>query len=450
MENIDLSQGSIAKHIKTIAIPASIGYLFNTLYNVVDTFYAGKLSTHALAGMTLSFPIFFIIIALSSGIASGLTALNAIALGQKNLSTFHKLTYNGLMLGIGVSLWVMAIASPLTRGLFALSGASGQAMTQGLAYTRFIYYGSLFFIVNAILNSILNAQGDTKTYRNFLVFGFVLNLILDPLFIFGWFNLPKLGTQGVALATVIIQVLGSVYLTLKVTQSPVFSLKDFLASKLSLTTLKEILKQGLPSSLNMATIALGVFVINYFVLLYGDAATIAGYGAALRVEQLALLPALGLNIAVVTITGQNFGAHHLANIKEVFTRSLKIASTIMVIGGLIIYPLAPRLIQVFNSDPEVIQAGTLYLRIEVFAFLTYVCLNIAISSMQGFKKPSFAVYIGLYRQILLPIVLFYILGSVLNLGIIGIWWGIVAVNWSAVIITFIYYKKQVHILSQNL
>lgn len=450
MENIDLTKGSIGSHIKRIAIPASIGYLFNTLFNVVDTFYAGKLSTDALAGMTISFPIFFIIITLSSGLGSGVTALNAIALGEKDEKKFHNLSYNGLFLGLILSIIVVMIAAPLTSFLFRLSGASGQSMVEGLNYTQTIFYGSLFFILNSILNGILNSQGDTKSYRNLLIFGFFLNLILDPLFIYGWFNLPKLGTRGVALATIIVQIIGTIYLTKKVFSSPVFEFVKFKKSKLSKTSIIEILKQGFPSSLNMATIALGVFVINYFILLYGDAPTIAGYGAAIRIEQLALLPALGLNIAVLTITGQNFGAHNIGNIETVYKLSLKIGCAIMIVGAIIIYPFAPMLIKIFNSDPLVIDAGTIYLRIEVYAFLTYIFLNMAISSMQGFKKPNFAVSIGLYRQIFIPVILFYILGSMLNLGVVGIWWGIVIVNWSAVVITLIYYRKQLSILGKNL
>jgi len=108
------------------------------------------------------------------------------------------------------------IAPILTPFLFRLSGASGNAMTLGIDYTQTIFYGVLFFIMNAILNGFLNAQGDTKTYRKFLIFGFFLNLILDPLFIYGWFGLPKLDTVGVALATVIVQGIGTVYMIYKV------------------------------------------------------------------------------------------------------------------------------------------------------------------------------------------------------------------------------------------
>ncbi len=449
MESIDLTTGSIYKHVRQIAIPASVGYLFNTLYNVVDTFYAGKLSTDSLAGMTISFPIFFIVIALSSGLGSGTTALNAIALGKKDFKTYHSLAKNVVILGVILSILVMFVAPALTEFLFNLSGASGEAKQLGVNYTVTIFYGVFFFIMNSILNGFLNAQGDTKTYRNFLILGFLLNLILDPLFIYGWFGIPKLGTVGVALATVIVQVIGTIYMTFKVIKSPIFELKRFLKEHFSSTASRNILRQGLPSSLNMATIALGVFVINYFILLYGSNATIAGYGAAVRIEQLVLLPALGLNIAVLTITGQSYGAENLQRIKDIYKISIQIGVIIMLTGSVIIYPFAPLLIKIFNNDPAVIEAGTTYLRIEVLAFASYVFLFNGVASMQGIKKPNFAVFIGLYRQIVLPVILFFLMGTVFNLGIKGIWFAIVIINWSAVLITSLYHSHLIRNIKFN-
>lgn len=449
MEDYDLTNGSISKLIKKIAIPSGIGFLFNTLFNVVDTFYAGKLSTDALAGLTISFPIFFIIIAVSSGLGSGTTALSAISLGEKNIKEVHKLSYNALFTGIVLSIIIIFLAPFLTTFLFNLSGSEGNSMKLGMDYTKTIFYGTGFFILNSILNGILNAQGDTKSYRNFLITGFFLNLILDPLLIYGWFNIPKLGTMGVALATIIVQMLGTIYLIYKVIKSPIINWIEFKKSSVSITTIKNLFKQSIPASLNMATIAIGVFVINYFILYFASPSTIAGYGAAVRVEQLALLPAFGLNIAVLTIVGQNFGAKKYDRIFKVKKLAMIISIGMMVVGAIIIFPLAPLLIKLFNDDPEVIKAGATYLRIEVIAFPSYVILGTITSTLQGIKKPNFSVYIGLYRQIFLPIILFYILGTYLDLGVLGVWWGIVLINWSAVFITILYGEKQFRKLKLN-
>lgn len=442
MSDHDLTVGSIPSHVRSIAVPASIGLFFNTMYNVVDTWYAGRISTEALAGMTIAGPIFFLVLAISFGIGNGATALSAIAIGKKDNTDFSRLLMNAVFLGVIVSVTILVAAPFLVPFLFRVSGSSGQEMALGIGYTNTIFYGALFFIMNAIINGFLNAQGDTKSYRNFLILGFLLNLFLDPLFIFGWFGLPKLGTVGVALATVIVQAIGTFYLTYRLIVSPLFDRKLFFKERPNLETIRQLISQGLPASLNMATIALGVFITNYFVLAFAPGPhTIAAYGASMRIEQIALLPALGLNTAALTIAGQNFGAMKYDRIHQVRRLALTVAVGMMVVAALIIYPFSPYFIAFFNKTPEVIAAGTHYLRIEAFALPTYVILNIEISILQAVKKPNFAIWVGLYRQILMPFILFQVLGSLLAMGITGVWWGIVFINWSATVVAIIHTRR---------
>lgn len=415
---------------------------------MVDTIYAGRLSTEALAGLTISFPIFFIIIALSAGFGSAVTALNSIALGRKDVKLYHQISSNAILFGITIGIITSIAATFFSEPLFIMLGAEGEALTLGVSYTNVIFYGATFFILNAILNGLLSSQGDTKTYRNFLIIGFFLNLLFDPLFIFGWFGLPKSGVVGIAFATIFVQMIGTVYLLTRLSKSTHFEWKLLKAAKKSLQTIKDLLKQAIPASLNMVTIAIGIFIINYFVIKYGGTAGIAGYGAAVRIEQIALLPALGLNVAVLTITGQNFGAVQYDRIQEVMKKANLIGLIMMVSGGIILFFLAPYIIMIFNTDVNVIGIGARYLRIETLALFTYIYLNVATSILQGIKKPNYAVWIGLYRQVL-PFGIFLLLGTTLKMGLDGVWWGIVLINWSAVIITFFYTRKQLRDLKQK-
>lgn len=438
MNSNDLTTGSLLKHLKNIAIPASIGYLFNTLFNVIDTFYAGKLGTEALSGLTVSFPIFFIIIALSAGIGRGSTALMSIAQGGKNNRQFNLYSYNAFALGILISIVLIFISPILVPILFDLTGSTGEAKVLGVMYTETIFYGAFFFILNYIFNAILTAQGNTKPFRNFLILGFFLNLILDPILIFGWFGLPRLGTIGIAIATVIVQIIGSIYLYKKVINSDAFTSVYFNKNVIDFKIMKELLQQSIPATLSMATIALGVFVINYFVLSYAGDSTIAGYGVGVRVEQLVLLPVLGINVAVLSVVGQNFGGNNFDRIKKMSAVAKKLSVVFMVLGGLIIFPLAEFLVGLFNSNPSVISAGSQYLRIEILTLPAYALINIVIASMQGIKKPNIAVYVGLYRQLLMPLLVFNFLGTILNMKVLGIWWGIVIINWSAALLLILY------------
>jgi len=433
MKKSDLTVGSISSHIKRIAIPTSIGFLFNTLFNVVDTIFAGQISTDALSGLTLSFPIFFIIIAIASGFGNGLTALISVALGKKEIHDFHKLILNALLISGVFGLLFIFVLPNVISPLFEFAGASGVALQYGLDYTQTIFIGAIFFLLNFVFNAILSSQGNTKPFRNYLVIGFFLNLILDPLFILGWFGLPELGTQGVALATILVQAFGSLYMGYHVLKSELFNIKKMTFKDTSPKVMKDIFVQGIPSSLNLAAIAIGVFIINYYVLLYGGDVSVASYGAALRIQQVALLPSLGLNVAIITIIGQNLGANQFDRMNETKKTALKMGLFLVITGGLIVFIFAPQLMSIFNSNPDVISVGSRYLRIDTIGFVTYLIINVNTSVLQGIKKPLFALLIGIIRQ-LLPLIVFPLLSTTFQLGLDGVWIGIVVINWLATFI----------------
>ena len=448
MNDNNLVTGSLNKHFKKIAIPASIGFLFNTLFNVVDTYFAGYLGTDAIAGMAISFPIFFLLISISMGLGNSTTALSAIAIGKKDSLLLHQYTKNALFLGILFGLSIPFITPLFIEQLFELTGAEGNVLQIGLDYTYTILFGTIFFVLNYVINGFLNAQGNTKPFRNFLIIGFFVNILLDSMFVLGFWFIPAMGVQGIALATVIVQGIGTVYLTYNVLRSNAFKLELYKEATIKLKTIKELMSQAIPSTLSTATIALGVFIINYFVLRYGGSDTIAAYGVSMRIEQIALIPTIGLNIAVLSIVGQSFGAKSYYRIKETRNKATLFGVIIMLIATVIIVPFAPFFISLFDSNPDVIRAGAIYLRIEAIAFTTYVILNINVSVLQGIKKPKFTIIIGVYRQIF-PFILFFFLGTTLSLGIYGVWWGIVIINWSAVLIIYLYTNYELRKLKKT-
>ena len=443
-KQVDLTQGSIYSHLRRIAIPASVGFLFNTLFNVVDTIYVGQVSTDALAGLTLSFPVYFILISLALGLGQGTTALASINLGQKRLDKYHQKIKAAFFWALILSI-LMAVSSPwLIPFLFQMMGASGESFELGVRYSVIIYAGSFFFFTNLLVSGILNAEGNTKPFRNFIIIGFFLNLILDPLFIFGWFGLPELSTAGVALATVVVQALGSIYLLSRLKTSAYFTFSELFQTKLTLSNIKEVINQALPVALTNATIAIGIFVINYFALIYGGDVAVAAYGSALRIEQILFLPTIGFNIAALSIMGQNFGAQQADRMKETAYKAALIGLIILTVAIVLIWLFARPLMSLFSQDQILISTGVSYLRIATVGLWSYILLNISVSMLQAIKRPLISFVIGLYRQ-LFPIVVFSYLAGFLGYGVSGIWWGIVLVNWTAALIaipvTFILFKK---------
>lgn len=437
----DLLNDPIPKLIRQIGIPASIGFFFNTMYNVVDTFFGGRISTRALAALSLSFPVFFLIIAFGSGLQTGATALIGSSLGEKNREQARMYGIQALSFGIVMSVVLTFLGYFLSPVLFRILGAEDQYLADALIYMRTIFYGTIFFMVNHMMNAVLQAMGDTKSYRNFLIGSFLLNVGLDPWFIYGGFGLPAMGIRGVALATVAVQAGGIIYLAFRVKRTGLLAgakLKDFLPK---LKEFKDISVQGFPASINMLTVAAGIFVITYYAGRFGQTA-VAAYGAAVRVEQIVLLPTIGLNIAALTLSAQNSGAKRFDRVKETLNTALKYGAVLMAVGGVLVFFLAPYLMDLFTDDPAVLASGKLYLRIDALVLYAYVVLFVHVSALQGMKKPLFALIIGIYRQIAAPIAVFYLLSIAAGMGVKGIWWGICIITWSAALIAFFYARQK--------
>ena len=436
-----LTTGPIPTLIRKIAVPASVGFFFNTLFNAVDTWWGGQISTQALAALSLSFPVFFIIIAVGSGLASGTTALIGTALGKGNLEEAETFSAQGISFGILISIVLTAVGLAGSRTLFAFLGASGEYLRICLAYMNVIFAGTVFFIVNHMMSAILNALGDTRPFRNFLVAGCLLNVLLDPWFIYGGFGVPPMSFAGIALATVLIQAVGCLYLCSRVRRTKLGSACDPNSLRPRLAAFREIARQGVPAAANFFTIGLGIFVITYFISGFGKEA-VAAYGAAMRIEQIILLPAIGLSTATLAIVAQNSGARLFDRMDETVRTALRYGGITMLCGTVALFFFAGPLMAVFTADPAVIAIGRAYLKISAFVLYAYVVLSVNVAALQGIRKPMFALWIGLWRQIIAPVALFWVLTRLLGFGLAGIWWGIFGINWSAAAVAWFYARRQ--------
>jgi len=443
-DDYDLTTRPVPGLIRKIAIPASVGFFFNTMFNVVDTFYGGLISTQVLASLSLSFPLFFLIIAIGSGIATGATALIANAYGAGDLAGAKMFAIQGIAFGVLVSLGLTAFGIYSSPFLFGVLGATGEYLLQSLMYMNTIFAGSILFIVNYMFNAILNALGDTRSFRNFLIIGFFLNIALDPWFIYGGLFLPPMGITGIALATLVVELIGCFYLGMRVAKTELIC--DRCAHDIIPKTgpFRQIAYQGFPASINLMTVGLGIFIITYFISIFGKEA-VAAYGVAIRVEQIILLPSIGLNIATMAIVAQNNGAGLFDRIRQVLNTSLKYGGFCMAAGTVIMLLFGPVLMGVFTRDTAVITIGSHYLSIAAFILYAYVILYVSVAALQGVKRPVFPLIIGLLRQIILPFAVFFILVRILDVGLSGIWWGIFGITWSAAVFTFFYTR---HVLNK--
>jgi len=429
---MQLTTDPIPRLVRALAVPASIGFFFNTMFNVVDTWWAGHISTHAQAALSLSFPVFFILIATGSGLAQGSTALIAHALGSGNLPRARHLAAQSVALGILAGLLITVVGLLVAPMLFRLLGATDDYLRLALTYMNTILSGAVCFLLQSVLNGGLQAQGDTRTYRNVLVVGCLLNFGLDPWMLYGGWGMPALGIAGIALATVVIALGGTFFVFRSLRRTPLGAGWRLADLRPSAAAFREITTQGLPASLNMMTVALGIFVITWFVSRFSEKG-VAAYGIATRIEQIVLLPTIGLNIATLTLAGQNHGAGCLPRVREAWHTALRYGLTLMALGGIGLYVLAHPLMTAFTTDPEVIATGEAYLRVAAWTLGSYVVLHQTVFMLQGLKRPLFGLWIGLYRQAAAPALVFPLLAFHLGSGLHGVWLGIALVNWSAAV-----------------
>lgn len=437
---MDLIEDPIPRLIKDIAVPASVGFFFNTMFNVVDIYYVGMLSTEMVAALSLTFPMFFIVIAIGIGIGQGTTALIANALGEADHERVKTLVIQSFSFTVIIAVFLSVIGLWLAPAMLGVLGASGDYMDNALAYINIIYAGAVLLLIQFTINASLNARGDTKTYRNVLIAGFILNLGLDPLLMFGGAGIPALGIRGVALATVIIQALGCAYLYRSFRDAGICDTIFCRRLIPDVGIFREIAGQAFPASINTLTVAAGVFIITFFISKFGKAG-VAAYGIATRIEQMILIPTIGLNIAVLSLTGQNNGAGRLDRVREGWLKALQYGFFLMLAGTILVFLLAPYLMLLFTSDQAVIEPGIEYLRISALVFFAYVILFTTVALLQGLKRPMYAIWVGLFRQVIAPLPVFWLLGMYLSWELVGIWWGIFFIAWTSALFTLWYGKR---------
>jgi len=442
-KNNELLTKDIKQLIIQIAIPSSVGMFFNTMYNVIDTFYVGLISTVAISALSYSFIVFFMLLSVSFGLSSAITAYVGNSLGRHKVFMAKVYVSNGVSLFIFIALFLCIFGFIFLESIFLFMGASGEALSLALEYTYMILIGMIPMLMGLGANAVLIAKGDTKSYRNSLIVGFVLNLILDPILIYGFLFIPALGFKGVAIATVLIQFVTFSYIFYKLIQSGLFDISSFFSNKPNFKVYKQLLKQAIPSSLNMFLMSIGTMIITYFVSDYGYKA-VASFGIGYRVEQIILLPMLGLNTAVATIVANNYGAKNFDRIEEVIKKALRYGYIMSAIGVVLIAIFGKYMILVFDNDTEVLNMTYSYIVVESFIFFAFITIFISVSTLQGLKQPFIIPYISFYRQIIMPLILLFFIVKVYSLDILYVWLCSLFITYTAAIYLHLYTRKKLN------
>ena len=401
----DLTNGDISSQIKAVSIPSSIGFFFYTMFNITDTYFASLISTNVIASLVLASTVYFMIISISRGMSTAVTSLIGNGLGQKDNLKVQNLSIHAYIFSFFMILFLYLFFFSFIDFIFNFTASSNEYLANSILFINIIVFGLPFYIFSSYSNAILISHGDTTSFRNILISNFILNIVLNYWFIYGGIGLLAMGFSGIAYATISTEFITMSYLFYKVFKLNIIKIDSF---KFDFRIIKEILFQGLPSTLNMTLMSMGSFILIYYLSILGDD-IVSSYGIGIRLEQMALIPSIGLSVAVSAMISQNNGAKNYERIEKIMNKIYKYAYFLYFFGAIFMvlctYILAP----FFTDSNTVLNEAQIYLKINAILLLAYILIFVNVSFLQAIKRPKMIFYIGLFRQIIMPSILFYIL-----------------------------------------
>ena len=443
----DLANGPISGHFRTLAVPAAIGMLFNTLYNVVDMFFAGLLSTSAQAGISLGYQAFYIALSIGFGLGAAMGAVVGNALGAKDRRAARRLSAQGVTFGAIAALALVVIGSWYGPALVQLVSEPGPYRDAGTRYYLLLSLALPCFMIAYACNGALQAHGDGRSMQHALIAAFFANIALNPLLIFGIPGLwDGIGFDGLAVSTVMSQTGVMTYLLWKLLKLATLSRVRSRHFSPRGPELGEIFLQTFPSAFAIMIMMLSGFVVQFVLKSFGEHA-IAGFGIAIRLEQILLLPVLGMTGALLPIAAQAFGARDHDRVREALFYCWKVGF-IMTAGALpIIWILGRPVLERFTQDPDVIRVGLAYLRVESLILPAYMMLFAVNSFLQALKRPIWSVWISLYRQAFAIAFFVWLFVGVFHFSEIGVWFGVAAAVTTGLMISMVIASR---VASQNI
>jgi putative MATE family efflux protein len=433
-----LTQGTVGGAIRSLMLPMLMGMVALISYNIADTYFVGQLGTLELAAISFTFPVSFIVGAVTMAFGIGTSSVCARLFGAGKREDVERVAVHAMLLGIVTGLVVVITGLLTIDPLFTLLGADETTLPVIHRYMRIYYWGGIFLVVPMITNSVLRSSGNAKTPAMIMTFAAVINIILDPILIFGLFGMPRLEVEGAAIATVLANAGTMVASILAIVFKERLVTFRALWPHLIMDSWRRILHVGLPAMTSSLIAPITTAFITYQVAQFGQEA-VAGFGVASRVEGLMLIAVFAMSASMTPFVGQNFGAEKYDRVRD----GVKWGFRFSLIYGLIVasvLALTSGIIAgVFTDDPKAIAAANLHLRIvplSYFALGLAMCVN---SSFNAIGKPMPAMFVSLTRTILVYAPLAFILANLF--GLVGVFAAACAANLIAGGVGVIWFRR---------
>ena len=429
MKNVEMLRGDPKKAIKKLSIPIMLGGLVNTLYNFVDGIWVAGLGAPQLAAVGLFMPFMIIISALAMGVGVGGNSAISRAIGKRDRKLASNLAEHTLIFGLLIGAISGYSLYPFLKQLFLFMGATEIVSGLATVYGQIILLASPLIFIFSMGNAILRGEGDAKRPMYLVIAGSILNIILDPIFIYTL----GFGLKGAAFATVLsITLTASVTLFWLVYKKNTYVQMVFKHFKFKWGLLKDILKVGVPSSITQMSASFSMILLNAIVLAVGGTHGMAAFSAGWRVVLLGIVPIRSVSTAGVSVFGAAFGARNFRKLKEGYKFALKYSLLIGVLTAILIFVFAPQLAYLFTYSKGMEEiAGEIVTLLHV-ASIYFIALPLAMVTSSLFRGIGWGMHslaVTLTRSILFQPITAYILA--ITFGLIGVWVGIGIAAWIA-------------------
>jgi putative MATE family efflux protein len=435
-KNVELMRGNPEKAVKTLAIPIMISMLLTASYNIIDGIWVAGLGQAAIAGIGFVTPIFMILNGVSVGLGSGATSSISRFVGAKNHEGANKSAAHALLIFLVASIILTAILLLVQEPLLRAYGASGQNLAEGIKYGTPLFSGLIAFMFGNGGSGILRGEGDMKRAMYAMIVSVVLNAILDPIFIY----VLGLGSAGASLAT-IVSALGSAsvilyWLLVKKDTYVNVSLRQF---KFDSKIAKDILKVGIPASMDMFMMSLAVSLYLVFISTIGGEYGIASFTSGQRLYLFAIMPLTAIGSAVAAVSGSAYGAKNGDYLSRAHLYGVKFGIAFGTAVTIILVAFAPQLATLFAYTKE---TAVLVPEITRFLRIASLCLPLTGAGMtssfmyQGIGRGTISLMWTIIREVIFTVTATYTLGIILGWGLVGIWAGLALGRTLASILNF--------------
>lgn len=436
----DFTSGSIRRAVFMLSVPMILEMLMESVFAIVDIMYVSKVSVNAVATIGLTESVVTLIYAVAIGLSMAATAVVARRIGEKDVKGAGEATVQVLLLGIVISIVISTIGILYSKEILALMGAEPDLIAEGFGYTKVLLGGNITIMLLFLINAIFRGAGNASVAMWTLILSNGLNIILDPMFIFGFGPIPAYGVEGAAIATTIgrgtavvfqLIILFYGYSTIKL------KLKDLVIRVNVMLNLVKVSLGGIGQFL----IGTSSWVFLMRIMSEFGSEVLAGYTIAIRVMLFTLMPAWGMSNAAATLVGQNLGAKKPDRAEASVWKTGRYNGIFMAIVSIIYLAFAPQIIMLFNSTPEVVKYGSMCLRIIAAGYVFYGYGMTIIQSFNGAGDTKTPTYINFICFWLFQLPFAYVIAITLEYGPVGVFWAITLAEVLIAVIGILWFKR---------